>query len=197
MIAFGRECHRHRDALLDFVDRRERGPGTEAALAHLETCAACTWEIEATAMAVMALRRVHSAADPLEPAPDAWRRLRARVDRPRAAVWRWRASLAGLAVGAGLVGTLLAPVSLWSTRIAHITEAGAVPGLVDPGRQAQDLAEARLLEQLRAGRSAPVPAQEGGDGIEAAAPIGWAGPDGLGTSARVDLAASPPLARSN
>jgi anti-sigma factor RsiW len=195
VIAFGRDCHRHRDALLDFVDRRERGPGTEAALAHLETCAACTWDIEATAMAVMALRRIH-APDPVEPAPDAWQRLRTRIERPRAAVWRWRASLAGLAVGAGLVGTMLAPASLWAPRVGYISEGGSGAALVDSARFAKDLAEARIFEQQRASRSVMIPAQDGGQGVVAAVPVGWAGPDGLGTPVRVDLATGPPVGRS-
>ena len=39
--AFRTSCVRHREALVDFVDRREMGPGTAAALTHLDHCRAC------------------------------------------------------------------------------------------------------------------------------------------------------------
>jgi predicted anti-sigma-YlaC factor YlaD len=194
MIAYGRDCHRHRAALTDFVDRRERGSDTQAALEHLEGCDACTWELEATAMAIMALRRLHADAAPVEPAPDAWERLRARVDRPRTAVWRWRASLAGIAVGAGLVGALLAPASLWGPRTGVLHEAGLEPSLVDSRNLEEQLAEARFLGQQRTTRVTPIHAPAAAAPPTASVP--WPGPDGLGTAARLLAREDPPAGRS-
>jgi hypothetical protein len=195
MIAFGRDCHRHRSALTDFVDRRERGPATEAALEHLDRCDACVWDLEATAMTIMALRRLHDDAAPLEPPADAWDRLRARVERPRAAVWRWRASLAGVAVGAGLVGTLLAPASLLAPRAGPLHEAGLEVGLVDIRNLEEQLAEARFLGQLRASRTAPSEPVDAGSSSPADA-TSWTGPDGLGTADRLLARVDPPVGRS-
>ncbi len=154
MISFGATCGHHRDALLDFVDRREMSAGLDEALDHLETCAACRWELEATALAIAALRRLHAEARPLEPAPDAWARLRSRVERPREAVWRWRASVVGLAVGASLVATIIAPASIWSPRSGFLQEAGLEPGVFAAQRLQEDLAEVRILDQQRTARTA-------------------------------------------
>jgi hypothetical protein len=184
MIAFGAGCASHRAALVDFVDRRERGPATEAALDHLDRCRACEWELEATAMAVMALRRLHDEAVDLEPPPDAWERLRVRVTRPRETVWRWRASLGGLAVGAGLVATIIAPTSSWSPRSTYLQEAGLEPSIFEQRRLAEQQAEQRILDQQRATRTGPVPQIQVAQAARVAVPATavWAGPDGLGTS---------------
>ena len=150
-------CARHRDALLDFVDRRETGPGTDAALDHLDRCRGCEWDLEATALAVAALRRLHREARVVEPPADAWERLRARVERPRAAVWRWRTTLAGLAVGAGLVATIIAPASVWEKRSAYLQEPGAEVAVFDAQRLAEHRAETLVLDQQRQLRNDPVP----------------------------------------
>jgi hypothetical protein len=198
MIAFGADCARHRAALVDFVDRRERGPTTEAALDHLDRCPACTWELEATAMAVMALRRLHDDAADVEPPADSWSRLRARVARPREAVWRWRASLAGLAVGAGLVATILAPTSYFTARTTYLQEAGLEPGLTEARRLAEQREERAILDQQRATRTGPPPALSSGPpSVPPRVAPSWAGPDGLGTSARAAPVATTTVIRSN
>ena len=92
-------CGRYRGSLLDFVDRRDQGPDTAAALEHLDRCAHCRSELEATALAITALRRLGADARASEPGADAWQRVRNRIAE-RGAVWRWRSSVAGLAVGA-------------------------------------------------------------------------------------------------
>lgn len=194
MTALRTACARHRDALLDFVDRRELGPGTDAALDHLARCRACEGELETTAMAVAALRRLHREARAVEPPADAWQQLRVRVDRPRGAAWRWRTTLAGLAIGAGLVGTIIAPVAMWSPRVAYLQEPGTEATIFDARRLAEHRAEARALDQQRLIRVGPAAS----DQTEAApSPIeaGWTGPDGLGISTRAP-AGTPPTGRS-
>jgi hypothetical protein len=167
-------CLRHRDALIDFIDRREVGPETAPALVHLERCRACEWELESTALAITALRRLVAEAEPLEPSPDAWSRLRARVDRPRAALWRWRTTLAGIAVSAGLVATLVAPRAIWQPRLAVSQDGYRVSSSQDASV---------LIERMRALQRPPLPQ----DQITILAPpnlapsdTSWAGPDGLG-----------------
>ncbi len=194
MIEHGAGCARHRDALLDFIDRREVGRDTDAALDHLSRCRACEWDLEATAMAVAALRRLHREARAVEPPPDAWERLRARVERPRGAVWRWRTTLAGLAVGAGLVGAILAPTSVWSQRAPYLQEPGTEATIFDARRLAEQQAESIALDQQRTIRTTPLPAVA--SEVAMSAPdAGWTGPDGLGISTRA-LAGSPPTRRS-
>ena len=50
-------CRRHRPVLVDFVDRRERGPRTPAALEHLARCERCEEEMADYALTIVALRR--------------------------------------------------------------------------------------------------------------------------------------------
>jgi hypothetical protein len=58
MIGVEGACDRHWPALVDFVDRGERSARTPAALAHLDRCARCREDLEATALAIHALRRL-------------------------------------------------------------------------------------------------------------------------------------------
>ena len=62
MIDMRTPCSRYRFDLEAFVDRREVGPTTADALAHLETCRSCEEEVEQLALAVFALRRLGSEA---------------------------------------------------------------------------------------------------------------------------------------
>jgi hypothetical protein len=105
-------CRRHRAALIDFVDRGEIEPRTRAALAHMEICRACELEIERTALAITALRRLGLDAASAEPSPDAWPRLRARVTGPSTGVMRWGGGLGATVVGAALVAAIGLPLVL-------------------------------------------------------------------------------------
>jgi hypothetical protein len=193
----GSECDGHRTALLDFVDRREIGPGTRPALDHLDRCRSCEWELEATALAIAALRRMWSEASGLEPPEDAWSRLRARIDRPRGPLWRWRTSLGGLMVGAGLAAALVAPAGIWTRQPAVIQESGFDPAFSAALRLAEQRAESDWLRQQRLVRvivvtpeSAVRPTSLRGTGGL------WRGPDGLGVTAIV-LGTEPPAGRAD
>jgi hypothetical protein len=111
ILGFRSPCDMHRGALIDFVDRRELGSATAAALSHLDRCRACEEELSAIALAIAALRRLHREVVGEEPAADAWLRLRARIQRP-IDPWRWRASLGGLAGSALLVAVLVGPIAI-------------------------------------------------------------------------------------
>jgi hypothetical protein len=105
-------CRRHRAALVDFVDRGEIEPRTRAALAHLEVCRSCEVELERTAQAITALRRLGLEAAMAEPSADAWPRLRARVTSPSAGGLRWGSGLGATVVGAALVAAIGLPMAL-------------------------------------------------------------------------------------
>jgi hypothetical protein len=105
-------CRRHRAALVDFVDRGEIEPRTRAALAHLEVCRTCEVDLERTAQAITALRRIGLEAAMAEPSPDAWPRLRARVTSPPVGGLRWGSGLGATVVGAALVAAIGLPIAL-------------------------------------------------------------------------------------
>jgi hypothetical protein len=105
-------CRRHRAALVDFVDRGEIEPRTRAALAHLEVCRTCEIDLERTAQAITALRRLGLEAAMTEPSPDAWPRLRARVSSPSVGGLRWGSGLGATVVGAALVAAIGLPIAL-------------------------------------------------------------------------------------
>jgi len=110
VIELGRSCSRHRRLLVDFVDRGEVATGTADALAHLERCPRCTEAVETTVLTITALRRLGNDLATLEPAPDAWPRLHARITG-------WRrplimSPLAGVAMSVGIVLVLVLPFPL-------------------------------------------------------------------------------------
>jgi hypothetical protein len=105
-------CARHRSALLDFVDRGEIVPGTAQALAHLERCNRCTDELESTVLAITALRRYGDDIARLEPSPEAWSRLRARLDSLRPRRWVIMSPTAGVMMSFALVAVLVAPLRI-------------------------------------------------------------------------------------
>lgn len=111
MIDLGRSCTRHRPALVDFVDHGEVGPGTQAALAHLDRCERCTAAIESTVLTITAVRRYADTLDAAGPSPDAWPRLAARVTS-----WRRRpismSPLTGIAMSIAMVVALILPFRL-------------------------------------------------------------------------------------
>jgi len=104
-------CRAHRAALVDFVDRRELGPATDRALAHLGRCSDCESELEQVALTISVLRRSFAEARRAEPPDDAWPRLRGRVTRGRSQRRGW-ASPASALMGAVLVAMFVGPASL-------------------------------------------------------------------------------------
>jgi hypothetical protein len=106
-------CERYRASLTDFVMHRELYPDTEPALDHLDRCDGCRHELSLIALSVEGLRRLQRELEGLEPAEDAWPRLRARIAQP-AERWRWRLSLGGLATSMMLVAVLVVPTRLGS-----------------------------------------------------------------------------------
>jgi hypothetical protein len=111
VIQFGGACARHRSALVDFVDHAEIGPATGAALVHLDQCSRCTADLEVIVQTITALRRLGDEAGGIEPARDAWPRLRDRLARwRRPASWKIMSPIAGMAMSLGLVAVLVVPL---------------------------------------------------------------------------------------
>ncbi|HEY8439426.1 MAG TPA: hypothetical protein VIK65_12520 [Candidatus Limnocylindrales bacterium] len=117
MIDLGRSCSRHRPALVDFVDHGEVRSETAAALVHLDRCERCMEAIESTVLTITALRRYAGSLDAVDPAPDAWPRLAARVT-----TWRRRpvsmSPLSGLAMSVAVVVALVLPFRLGPSDLA-------------------------------------------------------------------------------
>ena len=112
MIELSRSCERHRPLLVDFVDRGEVQPGTQAALAHLDRCDRCTNAIESTVLAITALRRLGASAIAAEPRADAWPRLRARLERRQARRSAVMSPIAGIAMSFAIVALFVVPFQL-------------------------------------------------------------------------------------
>jgi anti-sigma factor RsiW len=109
VIDLGGSCNRHRPLLVDFVDHGEVRPGTAAALAHLDRCARCLAAIESTMLTITALRRLGDAAIEAEPRPDAWPRLRTRIEGLRPRRPAVMSPLAGLALSFAIVAVVVVP----------------------------------------------------------------------------------------
>ena len=149
-----RSCGRHRTVLLDFVASGTTGPTTAAALDHLDRCDRCLGELEATSLAVVALRRIGSEAEHAEPPPDAWPRLRERVVRWRAPRFTFMSPIAGMAmsiavVAASVLGTAGLPGSA--------SEAGSL-SVQGPAESLSPVEEAWLRSRVDPARR-PAPAR--------------------------------------
>jgi hypothetical protein len=164
-------CRRHRAALIDFVDRGDLGDSAEAAFSHLERCNRCVSELEATALAITALRRLGDAMVRQEPAADAWPRLRTRIETGGFGWLRGRSTRAAHLVSVGLVGCLAVSVA--------ISGPGAV--IDEPGTPASISVEARFDAPAEdpSRRPRPVFAVTAHEGIQIDV-ARWTGPDGLG-----------------
>jgi len=156
VIELNGACRRHRSALLDFVDRGEIGSATGQALAHLDRCDRCTNELEATLLAITALRRLGADAERVEPAPDAWPRLRARLDRWRPSRWAIMSPTAGAVMSLALVAVLVVPLRLGGA--VEETGPSAAPA---SGVDATTLTDRRVeAEYITSTRRGTLPANE-------------------------------------
>ena len=146
-------CARHRPALLDWVEHRLEGPLTPSALDHLERCRRCALELTEIAQTVIALRRLGERAALVEPRPDGWRDLRARLEpsprRPQAAGRRW--GLAGSLLGPAIVAVLALRIAIPAAPVgAILLDDGMATSTasVGAGRPMYDSGSRRLTEGI-------------------------------------------------
>jgi hypothetical protein len=134
VIELARSCERHRPLLVDFVDHGEVRAGTSAALAHLDRCDRCTDAMESTIVTITALRRLGASAIAAEPAPDAWPRLRARLERGRTHRPKVMSPLAGIAMSFAIVAVLIVPFKLGGGSLLGAAASPTIDGrlTVDP-----------------------------------------------------------------
>lgn len=179
-------CAAHRAALAAFAERSERDASTAAAFDHLERCRRCEAELAETLLTIHAVRRALADARAVDPPPDAWVRLRKRVQRPVAGAWAARASLAGVVVGAGLVAALVGPAAVFRPKDALEHEPGPPRAVLRAQTVADQRAEAEFLSRTRAERPPRAIVSE-------VVPVtSWPGPDGLGWSSATVHVDVPP-----
>jgi hypothetical protein len=132
-------CGRYREALLDFVDRREVSDRTQVALAHLDCCEECRTEIESIALTINLLRRLGDTASQVEPRGDeVGLALREKLSRPRQTAMSGRLALGGNIVGLALVAVVVGRLALAPT--------AASPAFTDAGASATPAAEHRIYD---------------------------------------------------
>lgn len=177
MIDVGRACRRHRGALLDLAVGGSRGPGTPAALDHLDTCTRCRAEIESTVLAAAALRRLATDISTAEPADDAWPRLRDRVARRRPARLGFMSPVAGMAMSLAIVVvTVVGAPGLPGSEPEAAGPIGAVAA-----DQLEPVEEAWLRGRVLPTRRAPSSAASTTVAPAPSRGPSFLGPDGLGT----------------
>jgi hypothetical protein len=152
MIALGRDCQRHRPALVDFVDRGAVGPGTASALHHLDRCARCTEAIESTILTITAVRRYADHVADVDPPIDSWPRLRDRIVglRRRSAL---SSPIAGIAMSVAIVAVLALPLRM--TWLAPTAEPSA--GVSSPAHMTQEERRAETAYLAGSRRVASIP----------------------------------------
>lgn len=180
-----RACAAHREVLIGLVDRRETGPGTEAAIRHLDRCEPCAAELEGIAEAIHALRGIGREAALVEPPGDGWSRLEARARRPGEPAWRWRMPLAGLLATAAVVALLVGPTAVWRTRPVIMQEAGTDPALL-ADRRAETIRLERRFQRYRVPITVVEQPAQTSSSVPPIHPDGWMPPQG--TSQPVDPA---------
>ena len=168
-------CSAHRATLAAYAERSERGPETVAAFEHLDRCRRCQADLTELLLAVHAVRQTLAEALAVDPPPDAWIRLRSRVQGPVASAWGMRSTLASAVVGAGLVAALIGPTAILRPAEAVGREPGPAAAVLQERTVADQRAEEAFLSRARQER--PVVRQLVPEVVTNAA---WSGPDGLG-----------------
>jgi hypothetical protein len=146
VIEVFRTCRRHRAALFDFVDHGLMGPQTGEALAHLEGCDSCTELLDSTVLAIAALRRLGDEAARIEPPPDAWPRLRARLTTRRPSRVSFVSPLGGMVMTIALAAILVAPL-----RLSHGSTTDGLGDSVGPSDRTSSAAIAVYTSSARRG----------------------------------------------
>ncbi|MDQ6795658.1 MAG: hypothetical protein M3067_12735 [Chloroflexota bacterium] len=140
-------CARFQAALIEFAERPVRAAGTAAALAHLERCRACEDELAGIMRTIAGLRSLARSLNGVEPGPESWPILRARVSHPEPSPWRWSYSLGGVIATAAIALLVLPWIGSSPVRPPTGLETPAGPGTID---RREDVASTPLLPSPRA-----------------------------------------------
>lgn len=198
MIELGGACRRHREVLVDaLIGPRNRvefgraGPDradVADALAHVDRCARCRSQLEATSLVVVALHRLGDEVARVEPPAAAWPRLEAQVTSPRAARPMFMSPVAGMALSLAILVAL-------NLGVGVIRPEAAQPAAIAPGGRSLDAAEVTWLREHMQPRSGPAAGQ-----VELAITADhlspesdWPGPDGLAILANADVPRQNPV----
>ena len=121
-------CRAHREALVEFVDRRRPQSVPVAALDHLDRCPRCTADLTEIALTIAALRQLARDIALVDAPPTAWTGIRARLQRLDGAATvaveppaRLRSGFLAAITGLALVGTIVTAIA-----VRELT-AGATP----------------------------------------------------------------------
>jgi hypothetical protein len=143
-------CATFQAALSEFADRRQRTAATSTALAHLERCRPCEDELAGIMRTIAGLRSLAHSLDGVEPAPESWPILRARVSRPEPSPWRWSSSLGGVVASAAIA--LLVLPWIGSSPVRPPT-GGDAPAAFSPIDRREDVPSAPVVRSPRAARA--------------------------------------------
>jgi hypothetical protein len=145
-------CARFQAALIEFAERPVRAAGTAAALAHLERCRACEDELAGIMRTIAGLRSLARSLNGVEPGPESWPILRARVSHQEPSPWRWTYSLGGVIATAAIA--LLVLPWIGSSPVRPPTGPDTPPGMeapagLNPIDRREDVASTPLLRSPR------------------------------------------------
>ena len=129
---------------------RDRRQGPRTALAHLDRCGRCTEELESMVLTITALRRLGDDVARAEPEPDAWPRLRARLDRLNPKRWVIMSPSTGMVMSVALVAVLVAPLQLGGPTSPSSAPAGPSAAEQAASREASRV-EAAYIASIRQG----------------------------------------------
>jgi hypothetical protein len=144
-------CAVFQAALIEFADRPVRTAATAAALAHLERCRSCEDELAGMVRTIAGLRSLAHSLDGVEPAPESWPILRARVSHPERSPWRWNNSLGGIVATAAIA--LLVLPWIGSSPVRQPTD-GDMPAAFSPLDRREEAPSAPIVRSPRAARAA-------------------------------------------
>lgn len=140
-------CALFQAALIEFAERGVQAAGTAAALAHLERCRSCEDELAGIVRTIAGLRSLARSLNGVEPGPESWPILRARVSHPEPSAWRWTYSLGGVIATAAIALLVLPWIGSSPVRPPTGLDAPAGPSTID---RREDVASSPLLRSPRA-----------------------------------------------
>jgi len=160
-------CAQHRTSLIELLEDGVRDDRTIEALDHLDRCRSCEAVVGDVFLVAAALRRLGREAAAVDPRPDAWERVVARIERSRdaarRATWQWRTRLGGMMASAFIVAVVVVPSIVGQGGRADVPR-GSPPVEDSAGRAREQRAEVAFMRTLGApGTSDEAPRADGSE----------------------------------